>query len=209
MQQSRLSTSHPLRNQLRIISGGQTGADRAALDWAIGHQVPHGGWCPKGRRADDGPIPDCYDLDETPRRNYRQRTAWNVRDADATLIITLHKTLAGGSLYTAHRAKKLRRPWLHVFPNEPWRDELREFWKQHPIRTLNVAGPRASSAPGIEVFVQTVLSFFCQGRKSRDRRGTQGQPELRATDVLTSGLGLSPHPPKLPDSPGPHSRIER
>lgn len=144
--------------QFRIISGGQTGADRAALDWAIQHGIPHGGWCPKGRRADDGVIPDCYNLVEAPGRNYRQRTTWNVRDADATLIITLHKILAGGSHYTAQQAKKLRRPWLHVFPGEHWYEELQEFCEQHQIHTLNVAGPRAASAPGIEAFVRRVLN---------------------------------------------------
>ncbi|MGI8605082.1 MAG: YpsA SLOG family protein [Verrucomicrobiales bacterium] len=65
---------------IRIISGGQTGADRAALDWAIANGVPHGGWCPKGRLAEDGPIPDRYQLTETPTANYLQRNEWNVRD---------------------------------------------------------------------------------------------------------------------------------
>ena len=87
--------------QFRIISGGQTGADRAALDWAIQHDISHGGWCPKGRRAEDGAIPDCCHLVETPIRNYRQRTTWNVRDAVVTLIVTLGKDLSGGSLFTA------------------------------------------------------------------------------------------------------------
>jgi hypothetical protein len=73
----------------RIISGGQIGVDRIALDWAIAHGTQHGGWCPTGRRAEDGRIPDRYYLQETPSRNYEQRTKWNVRDSDATLIITL------------------------------------------------------------------------------------------------------------------------
>ncbi|MDF0649998.1 MAG: putative molybdenum carrier protein [Nitrospira sp.] len=148
--------------KLRIISDGQTGADRAALDWAIQHEIPHGGWCPKERRADDGVIPDCYTLVETPTRNYRQRTTWNIRDADATLIITLGKELAGGSLFTAQQARKQKRPWLHVFPGEHWYEELQEFCEQHQIHRLNVAGPRAASAPGIEAFVQSVLASFSQ-----------------------------------------------
>jgi hypothetical protein len=142
---------------LRIISGGQTGADRAALDWAIQHEIPHGGWCPKGRRADDGSIPACYQLIETPTRNYRQRTIWNVRDADATLIITLNKELVGGSQFTAQQAQKLGRPWLHVFPGADWHEEPQEFCECHKFHTLNVAGPRAASTLGIEAFVQTVL----------------------------------------------------
>lgn len=154
------SAHQPLKVPLRIISGGQTGADRAALDWGIQHGIPHGGWCPKGRRADGGAIPDCYNLVETPRRNYRQRTTWNVRDADATLIVTLRKELTGGSLLSAQQAQKLGWPWLHVFPREHWYEELQKFCEQHQILTLNVAGPRAASAPGIEAFVQTVLGSF-------------------------------------------------
>ncbi|MBS0151000.1 MAG: putative molybdenum carrier protein [Nitrospira sp.] len=146
----------------KILSGGQTGADRAALDWAIAHQIPHGGWCPKGRRAEDGMIAAEYSLQETPQRNYRQRTKWNVRDSDATLIITLTKKLTGGSLVTSHQAMKRGRPWLHVCPNEDWENKLTEFVNQHQIHILNVAGPRSSSAPGIEAFVQAVLTFSCQ-----------------------------------------------
>lgn len=146
-----------IRMKLRVISGGQIGADRAALDWAIQHGIPHGGWCPKGRRAGDGPIPGCYNLNETPGKNYRQRTTWNVRDSDATLIVTLEEELAGGSLFTAQQAQKLGRPWLHVFPAQDWQQELQRFWSQHQIDTLNVAGSRSASAPGIEAFVQTVL----------------------------------------------------
>ena len=71
----------------KIISGGQTGADRAALDWAIASGVPHGGWCPKGRKAEDGPIPSCYTLTESPSANYLQRTEWNARDADGTAVL--------------------------------------------------------------------------------------------------------------------------
>ena len=71
----------------KIVSGGQTGVDRAAPDWAIAHGIEHGGWCPAGRRAQDGEIPDMYSLQQTPGRNYRQRARWNVRDSDATLIV--------------------------------------------------------------------------------------------------------------------------
>ena len=72
----------------KIISGGQTGADRAALDVAIWHGFPHGGWCPNGRRAEDGCLAPQYLLEETPARNYLNRTEWNVRDSDGTLIFT-------------------------------------------------------------------------------------------------------------------------
>lgn len=142
----------------KILSGGQTGADRAALDWAINHDIPHGGWCPKGRRAEDGIIPERYCLKETPRSQYRQRTKWNVRDADATLIVTLTGDLAGGSLFTRQYAERIGRPCLHVVPGNDWCEKIKGFLDKHSIRILNVAGPRASSAPGIEQFVHEVLT---------------------------------------------------
>jgi len=70
----------------RIVSGGQTGADRAALDWAIAHGIPHGGWCPKGRKAEDGMSQAKYELIETPSTDYVQRTELNVRDSDGTVV---------------------------------------------------------------------------------------------------------------------------
>lgn len=101
----------------RIVSGGQTGADRAALDWAIEHQVPHGGWCPAGRRAEDGTIPARYRLEELPEGGgYRRRTKANVRDADATLIVSIEPVLTGGSKETRLFAQRMAKPWLHVPP---------------------------------------------------------------------------------------------
>lgn len=90
----------------KIISGGQTGADRAALDWAIENNVPHGGWCPKGRRAEDGLIDAKYQLKETPSSHYPQRTEWNVRDSYGTVIFSLAERLSGGSLKTLEFAVK-------------------------------------------------------------------------------------------------------
>ena len=85
----------------KIVSGGQTGADRAALDWAIEYEIPHGGWCPKGRLAEDGAIPAQYRLQESQSKNYLQRTEWNVRDTDGTVIFTMEPHLSGGSKRTA------------------------------------------------------------------------------------------------------------
>ncbi len=84
----------------KIVSGGQTGADRAALDWAMSRGVPHGGWCPKGRRAEDGPIPARYCLQETEAANYLVRTEQNIVDSDGTVIFTLKAVLSGGSKRT-------------------------------------------------------------------------------------------------------------
>jgi hypothetical protein len=119
---------------------------------------PHGGWCPKGRRVEDGIIPEHYCLQETPQRYSRQRTKWNVRDSDATIIVTLTGELTGGTLMTRQYAKQMGRPYVHVSPNKKWQERTKEFLDGFPIRILNVAGPRGSSAPGIEQFVHQILS---------------------------------------------------
>lgn len=155
-----LSQTKPNRFTLlpeaRVLSGGQSGADIAALDWAIDRRVDHGGWCPKGRRSENGPIPPQYLLSETPLANYLQRTEWNVRDSDATVIFTLTDKLDGGSKRTAQFADKLHRPWLHFRPgvHEKY---LAQFLARHKVTTLNVAGKRESSAPGIYRFVVDTL----------------------------------------------------
>ena len=141
----------------RIVSGGQTGADRAALDWAIERGIPHGGWCPRGRRAEDGRIDRRYALRETPSHDYQQRTRWNVRDSDATLIFSRAAELSGGSAYTARCAERMGRPWQHVHPGSDDAESIRSFLEQHRIRTLNIAGPRASTDPGIYEYVLAVL----------------------------------------------------
>jgi hypothetical protein len=141
----------------RIVSGAQTGADRAALDFAISHGIPHGGWCPKGRRAEDGRIPPHYQLTETPSKDYEQRTRWNVRDSDATLIISLSPTLGGGSAYTRRCAEQLDQPCLHVHPGNDDPKTIKDFLERHRVKTLNVAGPRASTEPGITAYVAEVL----------------------------------------------------
>lgn len=147
----------------RIVSGGQTGADRAALDWAIRRRIPHGGWCPRGRRAEDGRIPERYQLIETPSRDYGQRTRWNVRDSDATLIVSRAATLLGGSAYTARAARRLGKPWLHVHPGGDDPKAIREFLARHRVRVLNVAGPRASGEPGVYEYAIAVLERLAQG----------------------------------------------
>jgi len=81
----------------KINSGSQTGADRAALDFAIEHGIPHGGWCPGGRKAEDGPIDSRHRLKETPSGDYVERTEWNVRDSDGTVVLSIAAVLKGGS----------------------------------------------------------------------------------------------------------------
>ncbi len=136
----------------KIVSGGQTGVDRAALDAAIELGIPHGGWVPRGRRAEDGPVPAHYRLRETPNEEYAERTAWNVRDADGTLILS-RGPLTGGSELTRRIAREIGRPVLHVdlARTSAFQASQRilEWLARHEIRVLNVAGPRASKDPGI------------------------------------------------------------
>jgi len=134
----------------RIISGGQTGADSAALDFAIWYEIPHGGWCPKGRLCENGTIDPRYQLKETSTKNYVQRTEKNVQDSDGTVIFTMSPKLTGGSKKTAEFAAKHHKPWIHLhsrlFGDQPER-LLLQFLTEHNIETLNIAGSRASKAP--------------------------------------------------------------
>ena len=141
----------------KIISGGQTGADRAALDWAIENHVTHGGWCPKGRKAEDGRIPEKYRLRETPSADYAERTEMNVRDSDATVIFTETPELVGGSLLTAHMAAKHRKAWVQVPRGGEGLRLFLEFLSFHKPKVLNVAGLRASQAPDIAGWVRMAL----------------------------------------------------
>ena len=143
----------------KIISGGQTGADRAALDWAISRGIECGGWCPKGRKAEDGSISSTYPLIETPSANYIQRTEWNVQDAGGTVIFSIDPVLTGGSKKTVAFAKKHDKPCLHIHCGvKDASKRLLEFVKDNEIKTLNVAGPRASKEPGVANFVREVLN---------------------------------------------------
>lgn len=133
----------------RIVSGGQTGVDRAALDVALELGLPCGGWCPRGRRAEDGPIPDRYPLRETPWHGYPQRTRWNVRDTDGTLVLTAGAADRGTAL-TLRLAGRLGKPCLALDLGADPRPEVVRAWaRAHRVGVLNVAGPRESSAPGI------------------------------------------------------------
>ncbi len=105
-------------------------------------------------------IPDRYLLTETPSANYRQRTTWNVRDSDGTLILSLRTQLEGGAKATQEIADRLGRPCLHVHPGNAESAVISEFFvEQHGIRVLNVAGPRESSQPGVGKFVSGLLSL--------------------------------------------------
>jgi len=136
----------------KIISGGQTGVDRAALDAAIKLTIPHGGWIPQGRLTEDGPLPPKYQLQETRSTSYADRTEKNVLEADATLIIS-RGPLTGGSEYTREMAVKHTRLWLHIdlktMPAFQAAIAINDWISKKGIAILNVAGPRASKDPKI------------------------------------------------------------
>jgi hypothetical protein len=151
-----MKDKYPIPPDFKIVSGGQTGADQAGLDWAVSHHIEHGGWCPKGRRSEDGEIDSAYPLTETPTPGYLERTEWNIRDSDASVIFTLAEELDGGSKKTAELADKLGRPWRHFHPRVHPK-YLASFLNRYQVRTLNIAGKRESLAPGIGKFVRAVL----------------------------------------------------
>jgi hypothetical protein len=146
----------------KIVSGGQTGVDRAALDVALELGLPCGGWCPKGRKAEDGSLTTRYVLKETLSDDYSQRTEWNVRDSDGTFVLT-HGSPTEGTAFTIDIAKRLGKPCLVIdlgkHPNE---SAVWGWVEEHAIRVLNVAGPRESKCPGIYAqaseFLRKILS---------------------------------------------------
>ncbi|MCG8566757.1 MAG: putative molybdenum carrier protein [Desulfobacterales bacterium] len=144
----------------KIISGGQTGADRAALDVALKFNIPHGGWVPKGRRTENGPLPEIYELRETPTDEYQDRTLQNILDSQATVIFG-NGPLRGGSLLTLKMAKDKSKPHLHIDLSMSDTFEasiiLHSFIIDNGISQLNVAGPRASDDPGIYEEVKIIL----------------------------------------------------
>jgi hypothetical protein len=144
----------------KIISGAQTGADRAALDFAINNDIPHGGWVPKGRKAEDGIIPDHYEVKEAPTSEYSRRTELNVIDSDGTLILT-HGELSGGSLLTEKLAEKHKKPCLHINLNQKPEFQatvdITHWLSANGIAVLNVAGSRASHDPKIYASTLSIL----------------------------------------------------
>ena len=147
---------------MRIVTGGQTGVDRAALEVALERGLACGGWCPRGRRAEDGEIDARFPLRETPSGDYAERTEWNVRDSDATLVLTRGEP-RGGTAFTVECALALGRPHRIVdLTADPDVDGVRAWLAERGVRVLHVAGPRESERPGIGAharrFLEQVLS---------------------------------------------------
>jgi dTDP-4-dehydrorhamnose reductase len=199
----------------RLVSGGQTGVDRATLEVARARGLPCGGWCPAGRWAEDGPIDSRYPLRETSSADPSQRTAWNVRDADATLVL-FRERIAGGTADTVDEARRLGRPHLAVdLDSGADGAAVREWLRAVAPDTLNVAGPRESEAPGIHAealaFLHELLAPFAPepmrvlitggaGLLGRTLiRTAPPHAELHATQRRTPVLGAAGYPVDLAD----------
>lgn len=145
----------------RIISGAQTGADRGGLDAAIQLGIAHGGYCPKGRRSEDGKIPDIYQVTETLQSDYPPRTKLNIKEADVTLIFAGPRGPGTGSKLTERLCKELKKPHVLVQLDETdWRDVVpyvRRFLSVHRPKVVNVAGSRGSHAPHLQAQVRQIL----------------------------------------------------
>lgn len=167
----------------KIVSGGQTGVDRAGLDAAIAAGFAIGGWCPRGRRSEDGRIPDKYPLQETDARSYAVRTEWNVRDSDGTLIIVMNK-VSGGTRLTIDHARRQNKPSIvaHLRPDQhpdlfattfDPNDNvtaITDWLCEQQITVLNIAGPRGSSDPDVyseaRSFLDELLSTIVSLQKT-------------------------------------------
>jgi predicted Rossmann-fold nucleotide-binding protein len=132
----------------KVISGGQTGVDRAGLDAAMAAGIPVGGYCPKGRRAEDGKIPDRYPMIELASENYRDRTEKNIIESDATLILTVG-VISGGTTVTLQLAERHGKPYMiEALDGDPVPNRVVHWLKKHHVSVLNIAGPRESQNPG-------------------------------------------------------------
>jgi Circularly permutated YpsA SLOG family len=184
----------------KIISGGQTGADQAALDAAIKWNIPHGGWVPKGRLTEAGRIPDKYNMQEMPTESYHARTEQNVIDSDGSLMIS-HGPLTDGSKLTREMALKHNRPCLHIDLNDidasKAAGQVHEWVTKSRIEILNVAGPRSSNDTSIYQAVIHVLTIvlimdFVEIRMSEPKNKLPFKPVSldKAVNMLISRISL-------------------
>lgn len=149
-------------SKIKIISGGQSGVDRAALDFALKHTIKCGGWCPKGRKAEDGTIDKKYPLKETTDTTYETRTKHNVRDSDGTLILFI-SAMDSGTRFTFNIALEMNKPVVMINLSENRDASLQKVqnWIHfNHLEILNIAGPRESNNPGIYTETMFFLEAF-------------------------------------------------
>jgi hypothetical protein len=164
---------------LLVVSGGQTGVDRGALDAALERGVPCGGWCPAGRLAEDGVIPARYPVTELRGAGYDERTRKNVEDSDGTLIVTFGRA-TGGTARTIELCEMLARPHLIVdaasvtLEEAVWR--AMRFVREEDVGQLNVAGPRASGEPRAYEYAYALVRELCRQCGAGQARGGPTQP---------------------------------
>jgi len=184
----------------KIISGGQTGADQAALDAAIKWNIPYGGWVPRGRLTEAGRLPDKYNMQEMTTDSYPARTEQNVIDSDGSLIIS-HGPLTDGSKHTKEMALKHNKPCIHIDLNEidasKAAGQIQEWITKSRIEILNVAGPRASNDPSIYQAVMHVLTIvlimdFVEINMSKPQKKLPFRPVSleKAVNILISKISL-------------------
>jgi predicted Rossmann-fold nucleotide-binding protein len=144
----------------KIISGGQTGVDRAALDVAMALDIPCGGWCPRDRKSEDGVIPAKYPMQVSESASYRSRTRRNIEESDGTLILTLNEIMDRGTLLTRQICLTIGKPCLLIEMQnrtDSMKNDFIEWIRSHSIRVLNVAGCRESTCPGIAAAASVLL----------------------------------------------------
>jgi hypothetical protein len=182
----------------KIISGGQTGVDRAALDAAIKLTIPHGGWIPQGRLTENGSLPPEYRLRETDNTSYADRTEKNVLAADGTLIIS-RGPLTGGSEYTREMAVRHNRLWLHIdlkqIPAFQAAVAINDWISKRGIEILNVAGPRASKDP--KIYKDTLNIIESAYYLGLVRSGMSGAEAVN--DPISETVNLPPQKPQSID----------
>jgi hypothetical protein len=150
----------------RIISGGQTGVDQGALDFALANGIDAGGWCPKGRICESGTIPGKYPLTEVQAEDYKIRTFWNVWDSEGTLIIIRNGFVETGTVLTIDYCKQLRKPYFILDIGskrkigEALKIQFSKWLEDHSIQVLNVAGNRESNSPGIGADTSAILEYL-------------------------------------------------
>lgn len=156
---------------VKIVSGGQAGVDRGALDAALQNDFPCGGWCPPGRKAEDGPIPKSYPLVEMPKGGYRERTIQNVVDSDGTIIIYFGE-LSGGTEQTLLHCIRRQKPYKLIDADETSTQRaanlVTAFISAHSIEALNVAGPRASKEPTSFGYTYELVSRLLASHRSAE-----------------------------------------